>query len=312
MSKHILVTGGGGYIGSILVPRLLENGHKVTVIDNFMYRQPSLASCLNNKKLDIVYGDVRDYQLMRTLVRKADVIIPLAAIVGAPACDKDPILATSINRDATLWLFEHIGKTQQVIMPTTNSAYGTGDRDSYCDENSPLNPISLYAKDKVVVEESLMGLENSTSLRLATVFGISPRMRLDLLVNHFVSRALFDRYIVLFEGHFRRNYIHLSDVVAAFELAIQNPREFCGEIFNVGLSSANLTKIELCHEIKKILPEFTILQNEIGNDPDKRDYIVSNSKLESRGFSPKISLREGIEELVRGLPMFDLRPYGNV
>jgi len=312
LSKNVLVTGGAGYIGSILVPRLLGNGFRVTVIDNFMYRQPSLASSVSNSGLQIVFGDVRDQHLMKNLVRKADIVIPLAAIVGAPACERDPVLSKSINRDATLWLFDQIGKNQQVIMPTTNSAYGSGDNNSYCDENSPLKPISLYAKDKVVIEEALMSLENATSFRLATVFGISPRMRLDLLVNNFVNRALYDRYIVLFEGHFRRNYIHLSDVVTAFEMAIHSPGEFKGEIFNVGLSSANLSKIQLCLEIKDVLPEFTFVQAELGQDPDKRDYIVSNSKIESKGFSPKVSLRDGIEELVKGLPMFAVSTHSNL
>lgn len=312
MSKNVLITGGAGYIGSILVPRLLGKGFRVTVIDNFMYRQPSLASSVSNSGLQIVFGDVRDQHLMKNLVRKADIVIPLAAIVGAPACERDPVLSKSINRDATLWLFDQIGKNQQVIMPTTNSAYGSGDNNSYCDESSPLKPISLYAKDKVVIEEALMSLENATSFRLATVFGISPRMRLDLLVNHFVNRALFDRYIVLFEGHFRRNYIHLSDVVSAFEMAIRSPGEFKGEIFNVGLSSANLSKIQLCLEIKDVLPEFTFVEAELGQDPDKRDYIVSNSKIESKGFSPKVSLRDGIEELVKGLPMFAVSTYSNL
>jgi len=312
LSKNVLVTGGAGYIGSILVPRLLGNGFRVTVIDNFMYRQPSLASSVSNSGLQIVFGDVRDQHLMKNLVRKADIVIPLAAIVGAPACERDPVLSKSINRDATLWLFDQIGKNQQVIMPTTNSAYGSGDNNSYCDENSPLKPISLYAKDKVVIEEALMSLENATSFRLATVFGISPRMRLDLLVNNFVNRALYDRYIVLFEGHFRRNYIHLSDAVTAFEMAIHSPGEFKGEIFNVGLSSANLSKIQLCLEIKDVLPEFTFVQAELGQDPDKRDYIVSNSKIESKGFSPKVSLRDGIEELVKGLPMFAVSTHSNL
>jgi nucleoside-diphosphate-sugar epimerase len=312
MSQRILVTGGAGYIGSIMVPRLLNHGHKVTVIDNFFYRQPSLASYVRNQNLEIVYGDVRDYHLMRNLIKKADIVIPLAAIVGAPACDKDPVLSASINRDAMVWLLNQIGKSQYVIMPTSNSAYGSGDSNSHCDEESTLHPISLYAKDKVLVEEALMKLANPTSFRLATVFGISPRMRLDLLVNHFVYRALVDGYIVLFESHFKRNFIHVHDVASAFEMAIEAPKKFVGEIFNLGLSSANLSKLDLCLEIKKLLPEFTILESELNEDPDKRDYIVSNAKIESIGFTPQISLQEGIKELIKGLPMFASKPYTNL
>jgi len=309
---NILVTGGAGYIGSTLVPSLLNNGHRVTVVDNFMYRQTSLAASVRNSSLEIVYGDVRNFDLMKPLLVKNDIIIPLAAIVGAPACDKDPIAAQSINKESILWLFKNLSKNQAVIMPTTNSAYGSGDENNFCDENSPLNPLSLYAKDKVIVEQELMELENATSFRLATVFGISPRMRIDLLVNNFTFRALTDGFVIVFEGHFKRNYIHVLDVVQAFNLAIDKPGTFKGQIYNVGLSSANISKIELCHEIQKHLPNFTYLEAPLGKDPDQRNYIVSNEKIEKTGFKPEITLDVGISELVKGLKMFDVKVFSNI
>jgi len=310
--KNILVTGGAGYIGSTLVPDLLSKNHKVTVVDNFMYKQTSLASSIKNRNFSLVFGDVRDEGLMKGLISKADVIIPLAAIVGAPACDKDPILAQTINKDSILWLLQKLSPAQQIIMPTTNSAYGSGDQNNFCDEKSPLNPLSLYARDKVVVEESLMQFENATSFRLATVFGISPRMRLDLLVNNFVYRAITDGFVIVFEGHFKRNYIHVDDVVQAFNLALDHNERFKGEIFNVGLSEANISKLELCKEIQKIVPSFTFLEAALGKDPDQRNYIVSNEKIESQGFSPKVNLREGLSELVKGLKMFDQKQFTNL
>ena len=277
-----------------------------------MYKQPSLASSVRNPKLDIHFGDVRDKTLMEPLIAKADVIIPLAAIVGAPACDKDPQAAKSINKDSILWLFSKLSKSQQIIMPTTNSAYGSGDKDNFCDETSPLNPLSLYARDKVEVEKALMELPNATSFRLATVFGISPRMRLDLLVNNFVYRAITDAYVVIFEGHFKRNYIHVQDVVQAFDLALNKPDAYIGEIFNVGLSTANISKLELCAEIKKLLPKFTFVEAPLGKDPDQRNYIVSNSKIEKTGFTPKVSLQAGLVELIKGLRMFDKKSFTNI
>jgi len=310
--SNILVTGGAGYIGSTLVPDLLSRNHKVTVVDNFMYNQTSLATSIRDRNFEIIFGDVRDESLMKKLVSKADIVIPLAAIVGAPACDKDPVTAQSINKDSILWLLNQVSKNQQVIMPTTNSAYGSGDKNNFCDENSPLNPLSLYARDKVVVEKSLLEHENSTSFRLATVFGVSPRMRLDLLVNNFTLRAITDGFVIVFEGHFKRNYIHILDVVQAFNLAIENKEQFKGEIFNVGLSQANISKIELCQEIKKIVPDFLFLEAPLGKDPDQRNYIVSNEKIEALGFRPAVTLQQGLFELVKGLKMFDHKPFTNV
>ena len=249
---------------------------------------------------------------MKEEISKADVLIPLAAIVGAPACDKDPTLAKSINRDSILWLIKHLSKDQRIIMPTTNSAYGSGEKDNFCDENSPLNPLSLYAKDKVIVEQALMELSNATSFRLATVFGLSPRMRLDLLVNNFVYRAISDGFVIIFEGHFKRNYIHVLDVVQAFNLALENELIFQGDIFNVGLSEANISKLELCEVIKRVVPNFTFIEAPLGKDPDQRNYIVSNAKIEAVGFKPFVSLKSGLEELAKGLPMFLSKPYTNL
>jgi len=309
---NVLVTGGAGYIGSVLVPSLLSQGLSVTVIDNFMYKQTSLASSIRNERLTLVFGDVRDETLMRKHLAKADVVIPLAAIVGAPACDIDPIAAQSINKDSILWLIKHLSSNQRIIMPTTNSAYGSGDKDNFCDENSPLNPLSLYARDKVTVEKALMELPNATSFRLATVFGISPRMRLDLLVNNFTYRAVSDGFVIVFEGHFKRNYVHVLDVIQAFGLALDYEKDFNGEIFNVGLSEANISKIDLCREIQSIVPTFTYMEAALGKDPDQRNYIVSNQKIERLGFKPSVTLRSGLEELVKGLKMFNQKPFSNI
>ena len=309
---NILVTGAAGYIGSVLVPSLLGNGHRVIAVDNFMYKQTSLATSIENPNFELVFGDVRDFNLMLKLLSKADLVIPLAAIVGAPACEKDAITAQSVNKDSMIWLIDKLSSNQRILMPTTNSAYGSGDLNNFCDENSPLKPMSTYAKDKVSVEKALMELSKSTSLRLATVFGISPRMRLDLLVNNFTYRALTDGYVVVFEGHFKRNYIHILDVVQAFNLAIENENKFGGEIFNVGLSDANVSKLELCAEIQKLVTKFVFFESQVGKDPDQRNYIVSNAKIELVGFKPQFSLQQGIYELAKGLKMFDLQPFTNL
>ena len=305
----ILVTGGAGYLGSILVPELLKENHEVTVIDNFMYKQTSLNSLCANPLFDVIRGDVRVETTMLPLLKKADIIIPLAAYVGAPLCNQDPIGASTTNKDAIFMMLEHLSKNQLVIMPTTNSAYGTGD---YCTEESPLNPISLYAKDKVKVEKRLMDHSNAISYRLATVFGMSPRMRLDLLVNDFTYRAVNDSALVLFESHFKRNYIHVRDIASAFQHAIANQRTMSGQIYNVGLSEANVSKWELCEIIQKQLPNFTFMQAEVGIDPDQRNYIVSNEKIEKTGFQTKYSLEAGIKELIKGYKMVRNTRYGNI
>lgn len=309
---EILVTGGAGYLGSILVPELLNAGHKVTVVDSFMYKQNSLASVCANPNFTVYNGDVRNEALMLPLVKKADLVIPLAALVGAPLCNRDPIAATTINKDAVLWMFKNMSKDQMVIMPTTNSAYGTGNKDNFCDENSPLNPISLYAKDKVSVEKQLMELPNAISFRLATVFGMAPRMRIDLLVNDFTYRAVYDRFVVLFEAHFKRNYIHIRDVTRAFMHGIENFSKMRGQVYNVGLSDANISKYELCMAIKEYIHDFTVMEAPVGKDPDQRNYIVSNAKIEATGYKPENSLHMGIKELIKGFAMIKNTQYGNI
>ena len=305
---NILITGGAGYIGSVLVPELLQDGHNVTVLDNFIFGQSSLNHVCYHPNFRVYRGDVRIEADMLPLMKDADIIIPLAAYVGAPFCDKDPIGATTTNKDAIFMMMKYLDKDQVVIMPTTNSAYGTGD---YCTEESPLNPISRYAIDKVEVEKVLMNHSNATSLRLATVFGMSPRMRIDLLVNDMTYRAVYDGFVVLFESHFKRNYIHVRDVVYAFKMAIAQ-KTMRGQIYNVGLSSANVSKRELCDIIKTYVPRFEIVEAEIGKDKDQRNYVVSNDKIELEGFIPHFSLNNGIQELLKGFTMIKNTKYGNV
>ena len=312
MSLKILVTGGAGYIGSILVPELLKRNYNVTVFDNFLYKQSSLNHLCNQKNLELIKGDIRIKDSIKSQINKADIIIPLAALVGAPLCNSDPVGAKSVNYDAILMMLNEASKNQMIFMPTTNSAYGTGNDDNYCDEKSPLNPISQYAVEKVKIEEVLMNREKSISFRLATVFGMSPRMRLDLLVNDFTYRAIYDKFIILFESHFKRNYIHVRDVANVFLHAIDNNKSMCGEIYNVGLSNANLSKKELCTEIKKIIPEFVFLDAPIGKDTDQRNYIVSNDKIEKTGFIPQYQLQEGIIELSKGLSVIKNTIHSNI
>ena len=310
--ENILVTGGAGYIGSILTENLLELGFNVTVLDNFMYKQASLNHLCHNPRFNVVNGDIRNLAHVQPLLKDADVIIPLAALVGAPLCNKHVVGADTTNKEAVFMMLDKISKEQRIIMPTTNSAYGSGDENNLCTEESPLNPISKYAIDKVAVEEMFMQRENSISYRLATVFGMSPRMRTDLLVNDLTYRAVNDGYVVIFEGHFKRNYIHVRDVCDAFIHAIYNFNTMKGQIYNVGLSSANVSKLELCEIIKKHVPGFSIVEGEIKKDPDQRNYIVSNAKLEATGFEPMYDLDSGIMELLTGYRMIKNNIYGNV
>lgn len=312
MPHNILVTGGAGYLGSTLVPMLLEAGHRVTVLDNFMFRQTSLNYLCHNPNFDVVRGDIRVEGIIAPLLKKADIVIPLAAYVGAPLCSIDPVGAETVNRDAILMMLRNLSPEQAVLMPTTNSAYGTGDENNFCTEESPLRPISKYAVDKVEVEKTLMARRNSISFRLATVFGMSPRMRLDLLVNDFTYRAVNDRFLVLFEGHFKRNYIHVRDVARAFLHGLATFDTMRGEIFNVGLSEANLSKIELCQALKRHIPEFYFVEADVGKDPDQRNYIVSNAKIERTGYKPEMGVDDGIRELIKGFRMIRNSVYGNV
>jgi nucleoside-diphosphate-sugar epimerase len=294
------------------VPDLLSSGHKVTVVDNFMYKQASLNHCCFHPNFTIVKGDIRSESLMHKLMKAADVIIPLAALVGAPICSQDPVGATTINHDAIALMLRLLSKEQIVLMPTTNSAYGSGDSNNYCTEESPLKPISQYAIEKVAIEKELMQHPLAISFRLATVFGMSPRMRIDLLVNDFTYRAVHDRFIVLFESHFKRNYIHVRDVVRVFQHGLTHHQTMKGQIYNVGLENTNVSKRELCEYIQKYCPEFVFVEEAIGKDPDQRNYIVSNAKIEATGFITKFSLEQGIEELIKGFTMLRNTKYGNI
>lgn len=311
MSK-ILVTGGAGYIGSVLVPMLLNEGHEVTVIDDFYYGQSTLLDVCLNPNFTILRGDVRDENLMKEQMKDKDYIIPLAAMVGFPLCEKDKTAAQTINYDAVKMITELRSKDQRIIYPCTNSGYGVGQGDSFCTEDTPMNPISLYGITKSNAEKAVLDSGNSLTYRFATVFGASPRMRIDLLVNDFVYRAVFDRTAVIFQGQFKRNYIHVRDAAGAFVFAINNFEKMEGRPYNCGLSSANLNKIELCEKIKEHIPRFVYLEAPVGEDPDKRDYIVSNERLEVCGWKPKYSLDDGIEELKKVYTIIKKNQYSNI
>ncbi len=308
----ILVTGGAGYIGSVLVPELLKKGHEVIVIDNFIYNQTSLLNCCYDNNLTIVREDARNKNIIANHVKNVDAIFPLACMTGAPLCEKDTIAAKTVNFEAVKTILELRSKEQVIIFPTTNSGYGVGQKGIYCTEKTPLNPISLYGRLKVETEKMLLDAGNCITLRLATVFGISPRMRLDLLVNDFTYRAVTDHCLVLFESHFKRNYIHVRDVAKAFIHCLDNFDKMKDEPYNVGLSNANLSKWELCEEIKKQIPNFYFTEAKIGEDPDRRDYIVSNEKIEFTGFMPDYSLQQGITELIKGYQVIKRNQFSNI
>ncbi len=308
----ILVTGGAGYLGSVLVPTLLAQGHEVTVLDNFYFGQNSLLDCCQYDTFKVVRGDAREESIVKPLVAKADVIIPLAALVGVPLCNTDQIATTTTNQNAVEMICRLASKEQWVIMPVTNSGYGIGEKGKHCTEDSPLRPLSTYGVTKVKAEEAVLSRENSISFRLATVFGTAPRMRLDLLVNDFVYRAVHDRAVVIFEGHFKRNYIHIRDVAKAFTHGLANFESMKGKAYNVGLDDANLSKLELCAVIQKHLPKFVYIEAPIGEDPDKRDYIVSNARIAATGYVPEWNLDRGIVELMKGYTIIRNTIYSNV
>lgn len=312
MTTRVLITGGAGYLGSVLCEHLLAAGYQVTVVDNLMYQQHSLLSLCAHPHFQFVFGDVRDEALMRGLIKEADVLLPLAAIVGAPACDRDPWLARSVNLEAIQLIKRLRGSQQLIIFPTTNSGYGTHSGDVFCTEDTPLHPISLYGQTKVQAEAELLETPNVITLRLATVFGVSPRMRLDLLVNNFVYLAVTNRYIVVFQKDFKRNFIHIRDVADCFIYGLNHSQAMTGRPYNVGLDSANLSKEELVTKIKVHIPDFHICFSEIGSDPDKRNYVVSNQRLREAGFTARRSLDDGIKELLKGYRMFGRAPFGNV
>lgn len=311
MTKRVLVTGAAGYIGSILCEHLLDAGHKVTALDKLIYDQAPLFHLCADSSFEFVKGDVRDRELMEELIEGQDVLIPLAAIVGAPACDRDPELARSVNLEAIRMLDKIRDPEQLVLFPTTNSGYGTKSGETYCTEETPLEPISLYGQVKVQAEKELLESENTITLRLATVFGMSPRMRLDLLVNDFVHEAVERGYLIVYEKDFKRDYVHIRDVADCFLHCIENAEDMVGRPYNVGLDDANLSKEELAETIKEHVPKFEIIYSDIYSDPDKRNYIVSNERLRKAGFEAKRSIDEGIQELLKGYRMMGPGPFRN-
>jgi nucleoside-diphosphate-sugar epimerase len=311
MKQHVLITGGAGYIGSVLCGHLLDSGYHVTVVDNLMYGQHSLFAYCSNPNFDFHWGDARDKNLMTRLVKHADAIIPLAALVGAPACARDPWLSKSVGMDAVFMVDKLRDPAQLIIYPTTNSGYGTKSGVVFCTEDTPLEPISVYGQEKVAVEKHLLESSNTITLRLATVFGMSPRMRMDLLVNSFVYSAFRDGYLVIFEKDFKRNYIHVRDVADCFIHCIENAERMAGRPYNVGLDKANLSKEELALNIKGHVPNFYIHFAKIGEDPDKRNYVVSNQRLREAGFEAKRTLDDGIHELLKGYRMMGRPPLSN-
>lgn len=310
-NMKILVTGGAGYIGSVLVPKLLDLGHQVTVIDNLMYQQVSLLGVCNQKNFRFINADVRNEKLLRDEIQKHDAIIPLACLVGAPLSAKDPWTATAVNKDAVINCQKFKSNEQILIYPCTNSGYGIGQTGLYCDESTPLNPISHYGVVKVEAEKYILDSGEGITFRLATVFGASPRMRLDLLVNDFTYRAVNDGFVVLFEHHFKRNYLHVRDAADAFIHAIDNYEKMKGNAYNVGLSEANLSKEELCLAIKKHVPHFKIILSDVGEDPDKRNYIVSNEKIEATGFKANTTIDIGVSELLKVYSIIKRNQFAN-
>ena len=308
----ILITGGAGYIGSVLTPALLHAGHEVTVVDSFIFRQNSLADCCHYDRFRVVRGDCRDEGVIKPLLMQADVIIPLAALVGMPLCKLDAHGARTINQEAIEMICRLASKEQRIIYPTTNSGYGIGEKGKFCTEETPLRPISLYGVTKNNAEKAVLDRGNSVTFRLATVFGVAPRMRVDLLVNDFVYRAVNDKAVVVFEGHFKRNFVHIRDEARVFMHAMDNFESMKGRPYNFGLEDANLSKLELCEKIREHVPSFVFLEAPIGEDPDKRDYIVSNQRILSTGFKMEWDLDRGIRELMKGYAIMKNAQYSNV
>ena len=309
---NILITGGAGYLGSVLAPILLQEGFGVTVLDSFIFGQNSLMDCCGQDRFCVIRGDVRNERVLKEALASQDIIIPLAALVGAPLCNLDETGAVSTNQTSIESLCRLASPSQMILYPTTNSGYGIGEKGKFCTEETPLRPISLYGTTKVKAEEAVLARGNSLTFRLATVFGSSARMRVDLLVNDFVYRAVHDRAVLIFEGHFKRNYIHIRDVARAFLHALANFSSMKGKPYNVGLEEANLYKLELCAKIKAHLPQFTYVEAPIGEDPDKRDYVVSNQRILGTGFKTEWDLDRGIRELIKAFTILRQSKYANV
>ena len=311
MADRILITGGAGYIGSILCEHLLDAGYHVTVLDNLAHGQSPLFHLCANPRFEFIFGDARDERLLATHIAGADALIPLACLVGAPACARDPVTAISVNLDAVKLLNRLRSPAQLVVYPTTNSGYGTKSGDMFCTEETPLEPISLYGRTKVDAERELLDSTNTITLRLATVFGMSPRMRLDLLVNHFVYAAVTERCLVVFEKDFKRNYVHVRDVADCTAYCLANGSRMAGRAYNVGLDEANLSKEELALSIQRLVPGLFVHFAPIGEDPDKRNYVVSNQRLREAGFQATRSIDDGIRELIKGYRTMALSPFQN-
>lgn len=308
MGEKILVTGGAGYVGCVLVEKLLLYGYHVKVLDRFRHRQPGLLHLMSDPNLEIIKGDCRDSFLLKASLKGVDWIIPLAAVVGAPACEADRYAARTINFDAVCHLLNLLSPEQKVLFPTTNSGYGVSDIP--CTEETPLKPVSLYGRTKVEAEEAVLRRSNALSFRFATAFGPSLKMRLDLLVNDFTYRAWKDRSVILYEGHFRRNFIHVQDMASAFLHGIAKFEQMRGQAYNCGLP-ASLTKLQLCQEIQKQLPQLQYFEAPVGKDPDQRDYEIDNTKLQKAGFVPQTSLQQGITELIKAYPTLPAPEFTN-
>ena len=308
----ILVTGGAGYIGSVLAPLLLAEGHEVTVYDSFMYNQTPLLDVCWHPQLTVLRADVRDQDRLGGELKKADAVLALACLTGAPLCAKDPETAKAVNLEAVRFLLRCKSKSQKMVFPCTNSGYGVGQAGIHCDEDTPMRPLSLYGRLKVEIEKELLDSGECATFRFATVFGVSPRMRLDLLVNDFTYRAVNDKAVVLFEPHFKRNYLHVRDAARAFMHALTNYDRMKGRPYNVGLSEANLSKLELCEAIQKEIPDFHFVISEIGKDPDQRNYIVSNARIEATGYRTVVGLQAWLRELIKGYQILKRNQYANV
>ena len=309
--ESVLITGGAGYLGSVLVGHLLRRNYKVTVLDSLLYGQSSLLQYCREPGFDFVAGDARDESVVASLVKAHDVVIPLAAIVGAPACARDPIMARTVNFEAVALINRVRSRAQALLIPSTNSGYGTKSGAVHCTEETPVEPISVYGVTKVDAEREVLEHGDSVSFRLATVFGPSPRMRVDLLVNDFVHRAVTDGTLVIYEKDFKRNYVHVEDVAECFCFGIEHFDALRGEAYNVGLDEANLSKAELAEKIKEQVPGLYIHYAEFGSDPDRRNYIVSNAKLRAKGFAARRGLEQGIAELIKLYRMLPRRPHAN-
>ncbi|MBM3845170.1 MAG: NAD(P)-dependent oxidoreductase [Verrucomicrobia bacterium] len=312
MKPRVLITGAAGYLGSVLCETLLNEGFAVCALDNLFYGEANLFHLCAHPDFEFIRADARDAKVLRPLLKGVDAIIPLAAMVGVGACDRDPLMTRSVNVDAIAMLEKLRSPNQLIVYPTTNSGYGAQTGEVFCTEETPLQPISLYGETKAATEKLLLEAPNTICLRLATVFGMSPRMRLDLLVNHFVLAAFTDRALTIFEKDFKRNYIHIRDVADCFVHCLKNPASMVGRTFNVGLDSANCSKAELAMKVQRFVPDFYVHFAEIGSDPDKRNYIVSNERLRQAGFEARRSLEDGIQELIKGYRMLGRTRFKNI